>query len=213
MRLWMIAPVGLALVTAACGATDEQRAASGGLSGAAAGAVVGGPVGAVVGGTAGAVGGLYRDEAEQEIAERTDGQAQSASGQRPQAQWEQGGQLTNAEVRRAQETLQQMGLYDGEIDGLYGPRTMRAVEQYQQRQGLPQTAALDDNTLQSLQQQTAGQPQGQDRGMGMQQQGMQQQDMQQRMDRQERLEMQREQVQDPQFPPPPESDTGTTTTR
>lgn len=101
-----------------------------------------------------------------------------------------------------------MGLYDGQIDGLYGPRTMRAVEQYQQRQGLPQTAALDQNTRQSLQQQTAAQPQDQRRTMDMQQRD----DMQQQeMDRQERLEMQREQVQDPQVPPPPERDSGTTT--
>lgn len=211
MRLWMIAPVGLALITAACGATDEQRAASGGLGGAAAGAVVGGPVGAVVGGAAGATGGLYRDEAEAEIAERTGGETPSTSAQRPQAQsaqaGEQAGQLSNEDVREAQVVLQDMGLYDGQIDGLYGPRTMRAVEQYQQRQGLPQTAALDQNTRQSLQQQTAAQPQDQRRTMDMQQRDMQQQEM----DRQKRLEMQREQVQDPQVPPPPERDSGTTT--
>ena len=41
----------VALSTAACGATIEQKAASG----AVAGAVVGGPVGAAVGGAAGTV--------------------------------------------------------------------------------------------------------------------------------------------------------------
>ena len=50
------------LLLAACGSNTEQRAATGGLSGAAAGAVVGGPIGAVVGGAAGAGAGTMLDE-------------------------------------------------------------------------------------------------------------------------------------------------------
>jgi hypothetical protein len=50
------------LLVAACGSSTEERAATGGLSGAAAGAVVGGPPGAVVGGVAGAAGGAVLDE-------------------------------------------------------------------------------------------------------------------------------------------------------
>ena len=50
------------LLLAACGSNTEQRAATGGLSGAAAGAVVGGPVGAVVGGAVGAGAGSTLDE-------------------------------------------------------------------------------------------------------------------------------------------------------
>ncbi len=46
----LLAVAGLALATAACGSTIEQRAATG----AVAGAVVAGPVGAAVGGAAGA---------------------------------------------------------------------------------------------------------------------------------------------------------------
>ncbi len=46
----VLAVAGLALVTAACGATIEQKAATG----AVAGALVAGPVGAAVGGAAGA---------------------------------------------------------------------------------------------------------------------------------------------------------------
>lgn len=45
-----LAVVGLALATAACGTTIEQKAATG----AVAGALVAGPVGAAVGGAAGA---------------------------------------------------------------------------------------------------------------------------------------------------------------
>jgi len=46
----ILAAAGLALATAACGTTTEQKAATG----AVAGAVVAGPVGAAVGGAAGA---------------------------------------------------------------------------------------------------------------------------------------------------------------
>lgn len=67
MRLHVIASVTMALAVAACGANDEQRAATGGASGVAAGALVGGPVGAVVGGAVGAAGGALRDDAEREM--------------------------------------------------------------------------------------------------------------------------------------------------
>jgi hypothetical protein len=46
----LLAPVGLALVLAACGHNTEQRAATGAIGGA----VVAGPVGAVVGAAGGA---------------------------------------------------------------------------------------------------------------------------------------------------------------
>jgi hypothetical protein len=52
---------------AACGATVEERAATGGLGGAAAGAAVGGPVGAAVGGAAGAGAGAVMDEGVDEM--------------------------------------------------------------------------------------------------------------------------------------------------
>lgn len=50
------------LFMSGCGGSTEDRAATGGLSGAAAGAVVGGPAGAAVGGAAGAAGGAVLDE-------------------------------------------------------------------------------------------------------------------------------------------------------
>jgi hypothetical protein len=58
-----------ALLLAACGSNTEERAATGGLSGAAAGAVVGGPVGAVVGGAVGAGAGTALDKGLEEEAE------------------------------------------------------------------------------------------------------------------------------------------------
>jgi peptidoglycan hydrolase-like protein with peptidoglycan-binding domain len=53
-------------------------------------------------------------------------------------------------VRQVQQHLQQRGLYDGQIDGIYGPETRQAIESFQQQQGLPQTATLDDMTLNQL---------------------------------------------------------------
>ncbi|MGC2857577.1 peptidoglycan-binding domain-containing protein [Novispirillum sp. DQ9] len=205
MRLWMIAPLGLALIAAACGRTEEQRAASGGLGGAAAGAVVGGPVGAVVGGAAGAAGGMMRDDAEQAIDEA---RAEEGGGSGASAQISRTtGEATDQEVRGAQQALRDMGLYDGQIDGIAGPRTRSAVEQYQQRQGLPQTASLDDRTLDSLRQQSAGAFQGRQSQDRMDQQQMGQRPMpRERMD-DDRMRRDDMRMQQPTAPAPT---TGTT---
>ncbi|HVL58756.1 MAG TPA: peptidoglycan-binding domain-containing protein [Burkholderiaceae bacterium] len=71
-------------------------------------------------------------------------------------------------IRQAQRQLQQMGHYDGQIDGIKGPRTEAALRQYQQQRNLPQTGRLDSQTMQSLgvQAGTGTQP-----AAGMQQRG------------------------------------------
>jgi len=53
-------------------------------------------------------------------------------------------------VADVQTTLQEQGLYHGEIDGLVGPLTQEALAAYQSAQGLEQTAAIDQPTLESL---------------------------------------------------------------
>ena len=40
------------------------------------------------------------------------------------------------EVRRLQEELARYGYYEGDIDGVYGNQTRRAVEQFQYQHGL-----------------------------------------------------------------------------
>jgi TRAP transporter TAXI family solute receptor len=55
-----------------------------------------------------------------------------------------------SEVKKIQSALRDRGLYNGPIDGIAGPATERAIADYRQRYGLPQTAALDLETLQSL---------------------------------------------------------------
>ncbi|HEY2681190.1 MAG TPA: peptidoglycan-binding domain-containing protein [Candidatus Udaeobacter sp.] len=53
-------------------------------------------------------------------------------------------------IADVQGVLQEMGYYKGEVDGLLGPLTREALTAYQAEQGLTQTAAIDEPTLDSL---------------------------------------------------------------
>lgn len=53
-------------------------------------------------------------------------------------------------VKEAQTDLKNQGLYRGRIDGIIGPQTERALAAYQKKEGLPQTAALDQQTMNKL---------------------------------------------------------------
>ena len=53
-------------------------------------------------------------------------------------------------IADVQGVLQQMGYYTGEVDGLLGPLTREALTAYQGEQGLTQTAAIDEPTLDAL---------------------------------------------------------------
>src|SRR6266480_2294044 len=53
-------------------------------------------------------------------------------------------------IADVQTELQQMGYYQGEVDGLLGPMTRQALTAYQADQGLATTAAIDEPTLNSL---------------------------------------------------------------
>ena len=46
--------------------------------------------------------------------------------------------LNEAGRMQMQKHLQQLGLYDGEIDGKFGPATKKAVLEYQQSRGIEQ---------------------------------------------------------------------------
>jgi peptidoglycan hydrolase-like protein with peptidoglycan-binding domain len=49
-----------------------------------------------------------------------------------------------------QQALQTAGYYDGEIDGIYGPSTVEAVERLQSANGLPVTGLVDQATEAAL---------------------------------------------------------------
>jgi hypothetical protein len=53
-------------------------------------------------------------------------------------------------IADVQAELQQMGYYQGEVDGLLGPLTRQALTAYQADQGLTATAVIDEPTLDSL---------------------------------------------------------------
>ena len=53
-------------------------------------------------------------------------------------------------IANVQTALQQQGYYQGEVDGLLGPQTRAAIADYQRGNGLTETAAVDQPTLQSL---------------------------------------------------------------
>ena len=50
-----------------------------------------------------------------------------------------------------QKSLRDAGYYDGEVDGVYGPATVDAVEALQQAHGLPSTGTVDKATAAALQ--------------------------------------------------------------
>src|SRR6185437_14967802 len=64
------------------------------------------------------------------------------------------GGASSTDIRQAQEALQDHGLYKGQVDGKWGPQTKRAVAQFQKQKGLKQTAQLDQQTLNDLQNDT-----------------------------------------------------------
>src|SRR5207244_3626058 len=59
-------------------------------------------------------------------------------------------QSTNSIVAAAQERLAREGYYHGQIDGVAGPETRRAVARYQGNHGLRVTGALTTDTLEAL---------------------------------------------------------------
>ena len=59
-------------------------------------------------------------------------------------------QSSRAEIRDVQQKLQADNLYHGNIDGIVGPETRRAIAEYQKQNGLRVTANLDRQTMDSL---------------------------------------------------------------
>ena len=53
-------------------------------------------------------------------------------------------------VVRVQAALMRLGYYEGDIDGLLGPRTRAAITEYQKGKGLRQTGRMDTETLTRL---------------------------------------------------------------
>ena len=146
--------IALGLLTAACGSNTQQRAATGGLTGLGVGALVGGPVGAIVGTAVGAAGGWAMPEGADTLALNAIGKEKTAAaGPLRDAGLAPSGPSQPSQghlVRDAQSELQREGLYHGKIDGVLGPETKQAIASYQAREGLQQTATLDQDTVERM---------------------------------------------------------------
>lgn len=158
MRIAVSGVLALGLLTAACGSNETQRAATGSLTGIGVGAAVGGPVGAVVGGVVGAAGGSLMPEGADTIAENAIRKEHTAANsslrqaglERPAAAPANETPSQIDRVKQAQTELKREGLYHAKIDGIVGPKTRHALAEFQKREGLQQTARLDDQTVQRL---------------------------------------------------------------
>ncbi len=52
--------------------------------------------------------------------------------------------VSTADIMLIQETLQVRGLYAGEVDGIPGPKTLRAVRSFKKQRNIPVNNDLDD---------------------------------------------------------------------
>jgi peptidoglycan hydrolase-like protein with peptidoglycan-binding domain len=59
--------------------------------------------------------------------------------------------VPESQVKQAQQQLKSAGLYKGAVDGKMGTDTQQAIEQFQQKHGLPATGMLDEQTMAALQ--------------------------------------------------------------
>jgi peptidoglycan hydrolase-like protein with peptidoglycan-binding domain len=80
--------------------------------------------------------------------------------------------LSNDEIRQAQQELRAEGLYKGPIDGSINEKTREAINKYQEQSGLSVTGSLDQGTMRGLREDagTAGSstpPGGADRHTGL----------------------------------------------
>jgi peptidoglycan hydrolase-like protein with peptidoglycan-binding domain len=57
---------------------------------------------------------------------------------------------SNDRARFAQQELQEHGYYKGSIDGVVGPQTKQALQEFQQENNLPVTGQLDRETMAKL---------------------------------------------------------------
>ncbi|WP_431278863.1 peptidoglycan-binding domain-containing protein [Leifsonia poae] len=75
----------------------------------------------------------------------------SQAGCIPDAQKQQAAAAVSTYVTALQQDLAAAGYYSGNVDGVYGPQTVSAVEDLQKANGLPVTGAVDKATAAALQ--------------------------------------------------------------
>jgi peptidoglycan hydrolase-like protein with peptidoglycan-binding domain len=63
---------------------------------------------------------------------------------------EQNATVSDADIRRVQRKLNDMGYQAGPVDGVYGPRTRDAVRAFQRDKNLHASGRIDDDTLAAM---------------------------------------------------------------
>lgn len=74
----------------------------------------------------------------------------------PGIAWPVSGETAPDSVAELQRLLQEAGLYEGAVDGRFGPRTTDAVARFQEKAGLPPTGSFDAITHAALAKQVLG---------------------------------------------------------
>lgn len=131
-----------------------------------AGALLAGPVLAQSGGGTsggGATGGTAQSPAMQQPGPGTSGtqgvkDTATPEKAKPGAKPQVGAGASNEQLRAAQEALKKHGMYEGEVDGIMGPKTRAAIQEFQKNEGLEATGRLDQQTLSRLGVEEGGTP-------------------------------------------------------
>lgn len=58
--------------------------------------------------------------------------------------------IGNADIAGMQEKLKALGLYDGTVDGYYGPKTADSIRAFEQRAGMPKTGAATPQVIEAV---------------------------------------------------------------
>lgn len=152
----------VALALAACGTTTPERTTGGAAAGAATGAgigALGGPVGVLagagIGAGVGAATGAMTEPSTLNLGQPPWSNPQAEipfvdndRGSAPSASANVG--LSASEIRQLQNALNDRGYQAGPVDGIWGPRTRRALVNYQQASNVPVTGRPNDQTMNAL---------------------------------------------------------------
>ena len=84
-----------------------------------------------------------KDQKEQG-SQQSDAQSQSQTANQGQTE------LSSSEVKSIQQELKSKGLHAGPVDGIIGPETKAALEQFQKQNGIKATGEADEKTLAAL---------------------------------------------------------------
>jgi peptidoglycan hydrolase-like protein with peptidoglycan-binding domain len=150
----LLGAAALGLMVAACGTDPQERTTGGAAAGAATGAgigALGGPpgvlAGAAIGGGVGAVTGAVTDPNDVNLGRPVWNDPNT----RLPGVTDNGGSSTGASTtRQVQTALNSRGYDVGPVDGMMGPRTSRAVREFQRSNNMQATGRLDQATLAAL---------------------------------------------------------------